>query len=347
MKKLNVGIIGLGMGQFHIDGYKSHPGAEVVAIADTNPERLATIGDKHGISKRYLTASEMLEKEQLDVVSVCTPNKFHMPLAIEALRKGCHVLCEKPMAMNACEAREMLEEARKADRRIMINFSYRFTDQSCALKKQVETGILGDIYFGRTIWHRRRGMPGFGGWFGTKALSGGGPLIDLGVHRLDLALWLMGYPKPTWVMGATFDPIAREIADREGKQYDVEDLAAGCIKFENGAMLMVEASWASNQQKSERMETMLYGTKGGLSQHNVGEGYQFEAELYLESEGCQFDMKLHSPGPKVLSSMHHFIDSITNDKPHSATGEEGLIVMQILDAIYESARSGAPVRIQN
>jgi len=112
-------------------------------------------------------------------------------------------------------------------------------------------------------------------------------------------------------------------------------------------MLMVEASWASNQQKSERMETMLYGTKGGLSQHNVGEGYQFEAELYLEREGCQFDMKLHPPVPKVMGSMHHFIDSITNDKPHNATGEVGLIVMQILDAIYESARSGAPVRIQN
>jgi len=346
-KKLNVGIIGLGIGQFHIDGYKTHPDAEVVAIADTNPERLATIGDKHGIAKRYASASEMLAGERLDVVSVCTPNKFHKEFTIEALRKGCHVLCEKPMAMHASEAREMLEEARKAGRRLMINFSYRFTDQSYALKKQVDTGILGDIYFGRTIWHRRRGMPGFGGWFGNKEMSGGGPLIDLGVHRLDLALWLMGYPKPTWVLGAAFDPIAREIADRERKLYDVEDLAAGCIKFENGAMLMVEASWAGNQLKNERMETTLLGTKGGLSQHNVGEGYQFEAEIYLEREGCQFDMKLHPPVPQVKTSMHHLIDSIVTKKPHIATGQEGLIVMEILDAIYESARTGAPVHIQS
>jgi len=227
----------------------------------------------------------------------------------------------------------------------MINFSYRFNDQSFALKKQVETGILGDIYFGRTLWHRRRGLPGFGGWFGIKELSGGGPLIDLGVHRLDLALWLMGYPKPAWVIGSTYDPIARELAKREGKRFDVEDLAAACIKFENGATLMVEASWASNQKENEKMETSLYGTKGGLTQRNTGEGYQFEAEIHLEREGCQFDMKLHPPVPAAKGAIAHYVDAILNGEPHIATGEEGLIVMQILDAIYESARTGNPVKI--
>ena len=236
-------------------------------------------------------------------------------------------------------------EARKADRRLMINCSYRFSDQSFALKKQVDTGILGDIYFGRTVWHRRRGIPGFGGWFGTKELSGGGPLIDLGVHRLDLALWLMNYPKPAWVMGAAFDPIASERAKKEGKTYDVEDLAAACIKFENGAMLMVEASWALNQKENERMVTQLYGTQAGLTQQNVGEGYQFEAEIHLEREGCQFDMKLHPPVPESKPAMAHFVDAILNNEPHIATGEEGYVVMQILDAIYESASTGAPVKI--
>jgi len=347
MKKLRVGVIGLGIGRMHLDGYKTHAGAEIVAIADTDPVRLQKVGDEYGVVQRYACAEEMLQKEKLDIVSVCTPNKFHKPLTLEAIRNGCHVLCEKPMAMNACEAIEMQEAARKAGRRIMINFSSRFGPTGYALKQQVDAGVVGDIYFGRTVWHRRRGMPGFGGWFGTKELSGGGPLIDLGVHRLDLALWLMGYPQPAWVMGATFDPIAQEIAAREGKKFDVEDLAAACIKFENGAMLMVEASWASNQKKNEQMETMLFGTKGGLSQHNVGEGYDAEAELYVERNGCQFDMKLHAPVPKAHGAMYHFVDAIATDCPHIATGEEGVTVMKILDAIYESAKTGAPVRIES
>jgi len=344
MNKLKVGVIGLGMGRFHLIEYKKHPMVELVAVADMDKERLSCAEEEFGVAA-YTSAEEMLGKASLDVVSICTPNKFHKPLTIAALRAGCHVLCEKPMALNAMEAQEMLDEAKKAGRRLMINFSYRFNDQSFALKKQVESGVLGDIYFGRSVWHRRRGLPGFGGWFGIKELSGGGPLIDLGVHRLDLALWLMGYPKPTWVMGATYDPIASELAKRSGKKFDVEDLAVASIKFENGATLNVEASWATNQKYNECMETLLFGTKGGLTQKNVNEGYSFEAEIHLESEGCQFDMKLHPPVPAAKPSMLHFVDAILNNEPHIATGEEGLIVMKILDAIYESARAGAPVKV--
>jgi predicted dehydrogenase len=345
MSKLKVGVIGLGMGSGHVRNFKKHPQVDVVAIADTNPERLELKGTELEVPNRYLDAMEMIAKEDLDIVVVATPNKFHHPLTIAALEAGCHVLCEKPMAMNAVEAQEMLDTANRLGKRLMINFSYRFTEQAWALKKQVDTGILGEVYFGRTVWHRRRGMPGFGGWFGQKALAGGGPLIDLGVHRLDLALWLMGYPKPTWVMGSAYSPIATRIAKEKGKAFDVEDLAAGMIKFENGATLEVEASWAANVKEREHMVTQLYGDKGGLVQRNVDEGYQFEAELYLEKEGCQFDMKLHPPVPEVVSPMAHFADAILNDTPHIATGEEGLIVMKILDAIYKSAETGEPVKM--
>jgi predicted dehydrogenase len=345
MKKLRVGVIGLGMGRGHIKGYQSHPAAEVVAIADVDEKRLAAAGDEFKVAGRYTSAEKMLRRERLDVVSVATPNKFHKPLTIAALRAGCHVLCEKPMAMNAIEARAMLAAAKKARRRLMINFSYRFTEQSWALKKQVDSGILGKVYFARTVWHRRRGMPGFGGWFGRKALAGGGPLIDLGVHRLDLALWLMGYPKPVWVMGSTYDFIASRRAKAEKKAFDVEDLAVGLVKFANGATLEIEASWAANIAERELMETRLLGTEGGLVQRNVGEGYAYEAEIFLEREGCQFDMKLHPPVPAVKGSMHHFIDSILTGAPHTAAGEEGLIVMELLDAIYASAKAGRPVRI--
>jgi predicted dehydrogenase len=345
MEKLRVGVIGLGMGRHHVTEFQKHPGATVVAVSDLNEKLLNEIADKNDIEKRYTSAEEMLAKEKLDVVSVATPNKFHKPLAVAAFEAGCHVLCEKPMAMSAAEGCEMIAAADKAGKRLMINFSYRFTEQSMALKAQVDAGVLGDVYFGRTVWHRRRGLPGFGGWFGQKALSGGGPLIDLGVHRLDLALWLMGYPKPVWVLGSTYNSIGSALAQKQGKAFDVEDLAVGMIKFTNGASLVVEASWAANIKESEFMETRLYGTKAGLVQRNLDETYKFEAEIFVEREGAHFDMKLHPPYPPASSAMAHFVDCILNDKPHIATGAEGLLVMEILDALYRSAAEGKPIAI--
>jgi predicted dehydrogenase len=345
MSEIRVGVIGLGMGRHHIAGYQTHPDAEVVAIADLDESRLEQIGDQYGVATRYLSGEEMLQEEELDIVSIATPNKFHAPLTIAALEAGNHVLCEKPMAMSAAEARQMLATAEKAGKRLMVNFSYRFTEQSQALKDRVDAGELGDIYFARTVWHRRRGLPKFGGWFGQKGLSGGGPLIDLGVHRLDLALWLMGYPKPVWVMGSAYNPIATALAKEQGVDYDVEDLAVGLIKFDNGATLVVEASWAANIKEKELMETRLLGTKGGLVQRNLNETYEFEAEVYFERNGAHYDMKLHAPPRRRLNAMNHFVESIVNETPHTATGEEGLLVMEILDAIYKSAEEGEPVQI--
>ncbi len=342
---LRVGVIGLGMGRNHVAGYQAHPGCQVVAVADLKPLLLKEMADKYGVEKRYNSGEEMLAQEKLDVVSIATPNHIHKALTLQALEAGCHVLCEKPMALNAAEGREMVTAARKAGKRLMIDFSYRFTEQSMALKAQVDAGILGDVYFGRTVWHRRRGLPGFGGWFGQKALSGGGPLIDLGVHRLDLALWLMGYPKPVWVLGSIYNPIGSSLAAKQNKAFDVEDLAVGLIKFDNGATLEVEASWAANIKESELMETRLLGTKAGLVQRNLEETYKFEAELYLEKEGAHFDMKLHPPFPPAPTAMYHFAESILTGKPHIADGAEGLLVMEILDALYRSAAEGRPVQI--
>ena len=242
MDKLQVGVIGLGMGRGHVAGYQEHPGAEVVAVADLDADKLQEVADELDVPRRYESGEEMLEEESLDVVSVATPNKFHKPLTLQALDSGAHVLCEKPMAMNAAEARDMIRAAGDADRRLMINFSFRFNEVGHALKSQVDRGHLGDVYFARTVWLRRRGLPGFGGWFGQKELSGGGPLIDLGVHRIDLALWLMGYPKPVWVMGSTYDHIGSRLAKEQGKEFDVEDLAVAMVKFDNGATMEAEAS---------------------------------------------------------------------------------------------------------
>jgi predicted dehydrogenase len=346
MRRIRIGVIGVGAaGRHHIMNYQVHPDADVVAIADPDAARLQEIGDQFGVSRRYPSGERMLQEEELDVVSIVTPNKLHRSLTIAALEAGCHVLCEKPMAMSADGARQMLAVSRRVGKRLMVNFSYRFTEQSMALKQQVDAGVLGEVYFARTVWHRRRGLPGLGGWFGQKALSGGGPLIDLGVHRLDLALWLMGYPRPVWVLGSTYNAIGSGLARARGVEFDVEDLAVGLVRFENGATLEIEASWAANIREAELMETRLFGTQGGLVQRNVDETYKFEAEMYLDRDGSQFDVKLHSYAGPVKSAMVHFVDSILNDTPHIATGEEGLVVMEILDALYESAERGQPVRI--
>lgn len=346
MKKLRVGVIGLGMGRNHVASFQSHKAANVVAVTDMDPARLLEIGDQYGVPGRYTDPYVMIAAEDLDVVSIATPNCTHKPIALEAFQYGCHVLCEKPIALNAREGRAMVAAAKKAKRRLMINFSFRFNAASWGLKKAVDDGALGDIYFGRSVWHRRRDLPGFGGWFSTKALSGGGPLIDLGVHRLDLALWLMGFPKAEWVMGATYDKLAKPMAEKAGKPFDVEDLAAGMIRFTNGATLELEASWTAHIAEKQLMETRLLGTRGGLVQRNLNQDYQFEAWLHTDRKGKPVDRKIEAVRGRVPTSGWHFIDCITRRVPHTATGEEGLAVIEILDALYRSAASGNPVRLR-
>lgn len=344
MKKLRMGVVGLGMGRGHARGYLSHPQAELVALCDMDAEKLAAEAREMGVEQTYSDAAEMFKRADLDAVSIAVPNKFHAPLTIAALKSGLHVLCEKPMARTAQEAERMLKAARAAQKNLMINFSFRFSDMSYALKEQVDAGVVGDIYFGRSVWHRRRGLPKFGGWFGIKEMSGGGPLIDLGVHRLDLALWLMGYPEPIVVSGSTYDPLARKLAKKERKQFDVEDLACGLIKFDNGATLILEASWALNIHENEHMITSLYGTKGVLVQRNVGGGYDFEAEILTEEGESHFTKKLDRRTQRAPSSYHEFVNSILEKRAPIATGEHGLKVMKILDGIYKSAATGKEVR---
>ena len=343
MKKLRLGVVGLGMGLGHARGYMSHPQVDLVALCDMDANKLAAEASTLGVSQTYGDAVEMFDRAELDAVSIAVPNKLHAPLTIAAFEHGLHVLCEKPMARTAEEAEEMLIAARKAHKNLMINFSFRFSDMSFALKEQVDAGVLGDIYFGRSVWHRRRGLPNLGGWFGIKDMSGGGPLIDLGVHRLDLALWLMGYPEPVSVSGSTYDPIARKIAEDEGKMFDVEDLACGLIKFANGATLVLEASWALNISENEHMVTSLYGTHGGLVQRNKGGGYEFEAELYTTEGRNHFTKKLDRRTASAPSSYAEFVNSILEERQPIATGDHGLKVMRILDGIYKSASTGKEV----
>jgi predicted dehydrogenase len=338
-------VIGLGMGRHHLTGYLEHPHAQVVGIADADAKRLdeyaAKAGGRQNCFSDYKT---MLKQTKPDLVSIVLPNAMHAPVTLDCLKAGAHVLCEKPMAMNVKQARTMLAAAKQARRKLGINLSYRFAPPSRALKNIADGGFLGDVYHGYTAWTRRDGMPGFGGWFGRKELSGGGPLIDLGVHRLDMAMWLMGSPQPVTVSGSAHYRIGVPRAKAQGKAFNVEDFAAGFVRFANGASLVFEISWAGHQRDPEFMQTTVMGTKGTLVQHNDGGGYNFVAEFHTELHGEKVSGSvLGAKG--VKSAYWEMVEAVLHDKPLLADGHDGLRLQQILDGLYKSAALGREVRV--
>ena len=351
LKHVNVAVIGLGMGWAHLKGYAEHPGCTITAVCDVDKARLGRAAAEFKLdeSRCFATIAALFRAARdlkLDAVSVVLPNTFHAPVTIQALRGGLHVLCEKPMAMNAGQARRMIAEAKKARRTLGINLSFRFTPQSRALKDIVDAGKLGRVYYAHTRWWRQRGLPGLGGWFGTKKLSGGGPVIDLGVHRMDLAMWLMGGPRPVAVSAAVYNPIGSRLAREERKTFDVEDLGAAFVRFDGGATLALEASWAGFCGKNEDMVTEVLGERGGIVQRNLGEGYDFEARVFSEEGGSLVETLIKRRLGPTPSPYGEFVDAILEGRPTLATGEDGLKVQQVLDAIYLSARVGKEVRIK-
>jgi predicted dehydrogenase len=349
---LNVGVIGLGMGRAHVLGYSNYYRSRVSALCDSDTALLASVAQEFRIDqgrcfKDWRDMLSRADELDLDAVSVVLPNALHSTASIAALKQGLHVLCEKPMATSAREGRRMVEAASKANRKLMINFSFRFREQSMALKRLIDSGAVGEIYFGRTAWHRRRGLPGFGGWFGTKKLSGGGPIIDLGVHRLDLAMWLMGNPRPVTVSGSTYGHIGSRLAREQQATFDVEDLGCAMVRFDNGSTLLLEASWAGFSEKREDMITHLFGTRGGIVQRNLGEGYDFEAHAFSEAYGGLWDVKLQQGLSPLVTPYQEFADAVLDDREPLSPGQHGLDVQLILDAIYRSSATGKEIRIRN
>lgn len=344
-KELNAGVIGLGVGRHHIMNFRNSR-ARVLAICDVNARRLEEVKAEFDIPHAFARIDEMLAVKELDLVTVAVPNFLHAEAVIKALRAGKHVLCEKPMAMNAREAKKMALAAKASGRKFMMHFNYRFSPQAQALKEYADRGVVGNIYYARTVWNRMRGMPGLGGWFTTKEKSGGGPLIDLGVHRLDLALWLMGNPAAVSVSGYCHDRLGRDLACRQGKKMDVEDFAAAFVRLDNGAVLSLEASWASNIEPREEMSTVILGTKGSLFHTNIGEGYEMDAKVVAERFGSVEIVRPKGFSPRYASPQQHFADCILEDTEPMATAEHGVRVMEILDAIYESAAKGREVKVR-
>ena len=318
---IKIGIIGAGnIAGVHMDAYLKNPNAKVEAICDINPDRLQEFGDKYGIEKRYSSVEEMVDKCQLDAADVCVWNCNHASCAIAALNAGWNVLCEKPMAFNAKEAEEMAAAAKQNNKLLMIGFVMRFSDESRVAKDFIDKGYFGDIYYSKATYLRRHGNPG--GWFSNKKLSGGGPVIDLGVHVIDHTRYLMGNPQPVSVYAATF-----------------EQLAVAMIRYENGAVTLLETSYSLNGEGVTSKE--IYGTKGGASL--VG-----DPKFYMEMNDFMVDVtpkieNLKQGKEMFCAEIDHFVDCVENKTPCIAPAQDGVTIMKILDAIYQSAATGHEV----
>jgi len=360
-KKIRAAVIGVGIGKYHIEGYQEHPKAEVVAVADLRKEAAEEAADTYGIPQVYTDYRKMLQEADVDCVSVCVPNKFHAPITIDCLKAGAHVLCEKPLARTAREGQKMVDAAKKAKRTLMVQFNNRFRPESQLLKQYIDDGVLGDIYFARCGWIRRNGIPGWGSWFTTKEIAGGGPLIDLAVHMLDLTLWFMGNPEPAMVMASTYSVFGPKMeglgpwgTPNPKGTFDVEDMAVAMIKFDNGATISLEASWAS-RCKREWVYSTLMGTGAGASLERVFEvdGEDDTAvdtlEIYAQRYGEPVNEQLLFPADAAMgrhTAVQHFVDCLLKGTTPLSPGEDGLRIMKILDAAYKSASSGKAVAIK-
>jgi predicted dehydrogenase len=337
MDKVRVGIIGSGIGKLHVSNLAKCPDAEVAAICDVDQSRAANLAAENSIPNVYADYQEMLSNDGIDAVIVATPNKFHAPITIAAFESGKHVMCEKPLAMNSVEGKAMVEAGKKSGKLFMMGFNNRFRGDAQLLKSYIDNGELGDIYYAKTGWLRRKCLHWLSGWFTQKDLAGGGPLIDIGVHVLDLTLWLMGNPKPVSVMGTAYAKLGPDIYKERGMTYSVEDLATGFIKLENGATVFLEASWESHVPK-EVFYCSLVGTKGGADLDPL--------RIYKDMHGAAADIQpTFAPANGHEMEIKHFISCIKGESKCMSTGEHGLHIMQILDAIYESTRTGKSVDI--
>lgn len=352
MSKIKVAIVGVGsISTTHLKAYSATEDFEVYAFCDINKDRLEYMGKQYGVTRLYTDEAQMLaELPEIEAVDVCTWNAAHAPCSIMALEAGKHVFCEKPMAMNAKEAEAMKAAADKAGKVLMIGFVRRFGRDCDIVSDLIDSDRLGEIYYAKASYLRRNGNPG--GWFGNKALSGGGPLIDLGVHVIDLVRYLMGKPQPVSVYGVTFKKLGNRSNIKSAKAYrsvsavekevcDCEDIATALIRFDNGAVLFVEASFSLNVKKGDN-SVQLFGTNGGVKMADEVELYS-EMDDYLtnvtfagEDEGFHFT-------PAFAAEIQNFADTINGKAECRNPAEDGVLMMKILDAVYASAESGHEV----
>ena len=353
MKRIRIGIIGTGsISHEHLDAYTKQPDSDIFAICDIQIKRAEQVAAKYDIPHVFESVEEMLELEELDAVSICTWNYTHADITIAALYAGKHVLVEKPLAINVEEAERIKVAAKKTGKVVQVGVVRRFDQNTQMLKQFADGGLFGGFYYAKASYLRRAGNPG--GWFADKQKSGGGPLIDIGVHVIDLCWYLMGKPKPVSISANTYHKLGNrsnikyvsfyKAADYDPNQNDVEDLANAIIRFENGASLMIDVSYTLHAPKDETA-VKLYGTKGGL---------EIEPELKMVTE--QHDTMLNifpqTDSPKLdvkqafAAEIDHFIQCCQTGQTPISSLDDGIEIMKMLNGIYKSAEKGREITLQ-
>lgn len=345
---LRYACIGIGgiAGKKHLTQYSNNQSIEMVAVCDIDVKKAAEAAAKFDVAKVYTDFKKLLQKEALDIISICTPNYLHAPMVIEALEAGIHVHCEKPLALNPEEIKAIIETKNKSGKKVMVGLNKRFTAETNYVKSCIDSDFLGKIYHSQCGWRRRAGIPGRGSWFTDRNKAGGGALIDLGVHMMDLTMYLMNFPVPTYVDGSTYQKFSEsQTRDRNGYKgsgdgvYNVEDLAVGLVRLENDCTLGYEFSWASNIEK-ETFYYELKGTKGGVK---FTDGH---LEIYTELNGVMVDVIPRLNERIVLQGeCAHFVECIAQNKEPIATAEQAYELSRIITGAYKSADIGCQVKV--
>jgi len=348
-REMKVGIIGAGgiARTRHVEGWRrlASQGVQIIAVADIDKKRATQMADEVGAKHAFADYKHLISLPDVDIVDICTPTCVHKIQTVVALRAGKHVLCEKPMCVSAAEGRAIIEAVKKSDRKFMVAQHMRFTLAAQTAKRIIAGGVLGDIYHIRCHWLRRRLLPG-APTFISKRRSGGGPLLDIGCHVLDLALHFAGFPRPVAVTGnATAKLVNRadmfsEWGDWDRKRFDVEDFACGMVRFANGATLILETSWLLNMEQREEVSLRLFGTEAGFAFP--------EMVLYGQRDGVLTDTalaKIQDNEYPHTREIQAFYECIANDTPSPVPADQNIHVIRILWALYQSSARRREVRI--
>lgn len=341
---MRVAVIGAGQiaRTSHLPAYQKMEGVDIVAVCDNRIEAARNLAEEFHVPAAYDDDRRMEEECHPDLVSICVPNRFHCDLTLQALRSGAHVLCEKPPAISVQEAEDMERTARESGRLLTYGFHLRYSDQVRKLKSRIEDGDLGTVYAAEARWLRRRGIPGWG-QFTNKEVQGGGPLIDIGAHVLDLAAYLLGYPEADYVCADMYDRIGRSehqgfMGEWDPSKYSVEDALFGQIHFINGTVLRIDTSFALNMKEKDIRSVRIFGDRRGASLFPLA-FYSGNTEDSL-CDICDPDQQEGDLHEKELRS---FVAACRGEAPLLVTAEQGTYIQRLIGALYNSAESGKPV----
>jgi predicted dehydrogenase len=345
VEKKKVVIIGGGniAETVHVPYYQARNELEVVAVVGRNAGRAQAFSEKHAIPKFYTDADDMYAAEKPDIVSVCTPNSLHYADVMKALEHGCHVLCEKPPAISSKEALEMHQAAEKNKLVLAYNFHHRFAEDVKIIREKAQAGMLGDIYVTKVQALRRSGVPGWGS-FTNKELQGGGPLIDIGIHMLDAAMYVLGFPAVKKVTAKQFQKIGTKKSSGsfgawDPQKFEVEDSLFGFIELEGGGLLQIETSFALHMKEDSIMNAAFYGDQAGAT--------LFPAHIHTDEDGKLVTLyqKGEADSSRHPKSMEAFVDRCLGKPAMIAGGEQGYIIQRIVEALYESAEKGESISL--